>query len=69
MKIRSLLALSLGALFCVPWAEVAVAGDDPLVTDRPDFTESAVTVTRGRTQIEMGYTFSQFGAYGSLGVM
>ncbi|MBM4092917.1 MAG: transporter [Planctomycetes bacterium] len=31
--------------------------DEPLVTDRPDFTESSVTVGRGVTQLEMGYTF------------
>lgn len=40
-----------------------VASDEPLVTDRPDFTESAVTVTRGRTQIEAGYTFSKIGDF------
>ena len=55
MKIPSLLALFLGALL----AAQAVADDDPLVTDRPDFTDSAVTVTRGRTQIELGYTFTE----------
>lgn len=46
---------------------LAVAGEalaqtsDPLVTDRPDFTESAVTVQPGRVQIEAGYTFSRQG--------
>jgi hypothetical protein len=34
-----------------PWAE-------PLVSDRPDFTESASVVPRGRFQLEGGYTFS-----------
>lgn len=33
-----------------------------LVTDRPDFTESAVTVRPGRIQLEGGYTFSRTGA-------
>ena len=28
----------------------------PMVTDRPDFTESAVTVTPGRAQLEAGYS-------------
>ncbi len=37
-------------------------GDDelePLVTDRPDFTESGSTVGLGVVQIEMGYTFTR----------
>jgi len=29
-----------------------------LVTDRPDFTESTVTIPRGRAQLEAGYTFT-----------
>lgn len=32
--------------------------DEPLVTDRPDFTESTVTVPYGRAQIEAGYTYT-----------
>lgn len=31
---------------------------EALVTDRPDFTESAVTVGRGVAQLEMGYTYT-----------
>ena len=31
---------------------------EPLITDRPDFTESAVTVGRGVAQLEMGYTYA-----------
>lgn len=31
---------------------------EPLVTDRPDFTESAVTVPWGHLQLETGYTFT-----------
>jgi hypothetical protein len=31
--------------------------DQPLVSDRPDFTEASTTVGAGITQIEMGYTF------------
>jgi len=33
----------------------------PLVTDRPDFTESAETVPRGGIQLEFGYTFGEEG--------
>ncbi len=32
--------------------------DEPLVTDRPDFTESTDAVPLGRVQLEMGYTFT-----------
>lgn len=32
--------------------------EGPLVTDRPDFTESTDAVPLGRVQIEMGYTFT-----------
>lgn len=31
--------------------------DDPLVTDRPDFTEASSTVGKGRIQLEAGYTY------------
>lgn len=30
---------------------------EPLVTDRPDFTEASSTVGRGRVQLEAGYTY------------
>ena len=32
--------------------------NEPLVTDRPDFTEASSTVGRGRIQLEMGYTYT-----------
>ncbi len=32
--------------------------DEPLVTDRPDFTEAASTVGLGVLQVEMGYTYT-----------
>ena len=35
------------------------SADEPLVTDRPDFTESAETVARGRFQIEGGATWTE----------
>lgn len=31
--------------------------DEPLASDRPDFTESSTTVGRGVAQVELGYTF------------
>ena len=31
--------------------------DEPLVSDRPDFTEASVTVGLRRVQVEMGYTY------------
>ncbi|HUG93632.1 MAG TPA: transporter [Planctomycetaceae bacterium] len=31
--------------------------DEPIVTDRPDFTEASVTVGRGVVQLEAGYTY------------
>jgi hypothetical protein len=38
--------------------------DEPLITDRPDFTESSVTVGYGVAQLEMGYTFTYDSANG-----
>lgn len=32
--------------------------NEPLVTDRPDFTEASSTVGQGVVQVEMGYTYS-----------
>ncbi|MFN0019714.1 MAG: transporter [Pirellulaceae bacterium] len=31
--------------------------DEPLISDRPDFTEASTTVGQGVAQVEMGYTF------------
>ncbi len=44
-----------------PGGEVSyITGDEPeepLVTDRPDFTEATPTVGLGRSQVEFGYTY------------
>jgi len=39
----------------------AASIDGPLVTDRPDFTESTLAVPLGRAQIEAGLTFTHHG--------
>ena len=38
-----------------------VFSEEPLVTDRPDFTESAFAVGRGTLQLEAGTTYADFG--------
>lgn len=42
-------------------AGTASGQDEPLVTDRPDFTESAETVAPGRFQLEAGVTLTEAG--------
>ncbi len=49
------IALSPAAILGLPAAPL----DEPIVTDRPDFTESSQTVPYGHVQLEMGYTFTQ----------
>ena len=39
--------------------------DEPLEADRPDFTESPLTVGKGVVQVEMGYTFTSDGNLGT----
>jgi len=41
-----------------PSGRRTVALDDPLVTDRPDFTESTEAIQPGHFQLEAGYTFT-----------
>jgi hypothetical protein len=43
------------------WCVAQGSGSEPLVSDRPDFTESPETVPAGRFQVEAGYTFSKRG--------
>ncbi len=40
----------------------SVMAKDPLITDRPDFTESAFVVGRGTVQLEGGGTYADFGS-------
>jgi hypothetical protein len=54
-----------GTLFLWNTGSGATGGpnlDEPLVTDRPDFTESGTPVGLGVTQLEFGYTYSDTSA-------
>lgn len=51
---RTLLQWSYGTSF-----EGGADLNEPLVTDRPDFTESSSTVGLGVVQVEMGYTYTR----------
>ncbi|MDA7951093.1 MAG: transporter [Pirellulaceae bacterium] len=48
---------------CPPSFEVDLS--EPLVTDRPDFTEASSVVGYGRTQLEMGYSYTYDNAAGT----
>ncbi len=56
------LVLGMGFALTAPALAQDFSGlPDPLVTDRPDFTESTATIPRGHFQIEGGYTFTRQG--------
>lgn len=55
---KSLAAAALACALAAGCAPRAVL-TDPIVTDRPDFTESVETVPRGWVQVEGGYTASR----------
>jgi hypothetical protein len=55
----SLLLTILGSVVLPLDALAQEAGSPPMVTDRPDATESAVTVAVGVFQLESGYTFGK----------
>lgn len=52
-------AAVLAALAAGPRFLHAQSAEEALITDRPDFTESPVSVAPGRVQLEGGYTFSR----------
>lgn len=53
------LIVALLFVFCLFLPQLAVAQDAaPLVTDRPDFTESPVTVPAQALQVEAGFTYA-----------
>lgn len=41
-----------------PLSDLRLNLSEPLITDRPDFTEASSTVGLGVTQLELGYTFT-----------
>lgn len=55
MRAGMALVVALGA------ATAPAAAQEPMITDRPDFTESAFTVGSGVAQIEAGYTYFERG--------
>ena len=48
------------AVFAILVCSSVVSAQEPLVTDRPDFTESPSTVGSGVLQLESGVTYSDF---------
>ena len=62
MRLRQTAPLILFALLApLEWAAAQEDPSNPLITDRPDFTEAASTVAKGRVQVEGGYTFAREG--------
>ena len=59
MRGRGVRALLVGAAVVLAGAGGASAQAPELVTDRPDQTESATVVPRGRLQVETGYLFTR----------
>lgn len=56
---RTIWKLLLFLISSAPLLQAQSPEATPLVTDRPDFTESTETVAVGRYQLEFGYTFSK----------
>jgi hypothetical protein len=53
------LGAALGLLLALSLLANPAAAQEPLVTDRPDFTESAAVIERGHFQLEGGTTFTR----------
>jgi hypothetical protein len=60
LSLQRLLRLAL-LVPLVACATTSHVGLEPLVTDRPDFTDGSETVARGRAQLESGATYTQDG--------
>lgn len=54
---KNLLVLSLTCVVSATFAQSKVTPNDPITTDRPDFTESSVVVPFRWLQIESGFTY------------
>lgn len=52
-------AAAVFALLALALAGPSIHAEEPLVTDRPDQTESSVTVPRGSLQLELGTTYTE----------
>lgn len=61
MRLVAAWTLPLAFVALGPMPLAAQGPSDPIVTDRPDFTESPETVHPGLIQVEGGYTFSGTG--------
>lgn len=57
-KSAFVLVVFLSVICSFSWAD-----EPPLITDRPDFTESSVVVPKGSVQLEAGITWAQLGEY------
>lgn len=51
----------LSAALLLGMAAPVAAQQPPMITDRPDFTESVAVIAPGRIQLESGYTFTRAG--------
>jgi hypothetical protein len=52
--------LSIFALACMAFAQDKAKPTEPIVTDRPDFTESSIVVPLRWLQMESGFTYQSF---------
>jgi hypothetical protein len=61
MMIRYMMLVPFLVMLVTSGIAAQQSDDEPLVTDRPDFTESSETIHPRRVQLEFGYTFERSG--------
>jgi hypothetical protein len=61
MRGRGAWGIAAGLLLATAYGQTAPGQEAPLVTDRPDFTESTETIAPGRFQLEAGVTLAEAG--------